>query len=356
MKAYEAELRAREEASAARPKPAPTLSHAARTIHLRAYADPEYREQNPNWRAHAEEMVEIANLLVGPQLDTALHLDGTRSWDRECSLADHDACISELAQLDPGEADVWVVGLTGSSPYLTRGLDELSQAEPLGRHMIVRGMSDRDAADDFNMSQDGLRDAEIRALQSERRRHKAALTLMHAFGHTLGSLHTSDAVSVMHPAYSPEQASFEAGTTKLLISMIDARLAGAEEHKVRGDYRLWLEQHPDAFEAKERTAMLAMLSDVDAGDAAIAARARELEDPGLSALSDSDRALYRGALDRAREGNTALALASALELAERYPRVRTLQNFACDLGKRGDAQNLTVQPTCARAAELAKAH
>ena len=99
IQAYEAELRAREEASAARPMPAPTLSHAARTIHLRAYADAEYREQNPNWRAHAEEMVEVANLLVGPQLDTALHLDGTRSWDRECTLSEHDACIAELTRL-----------------------------------------------------------------------------------------------------------------------------------------------------------------------------------------------------------------------------------------------------------------
>ena len=356
MKAYEAELRAREEASAARPKPAPTLSHAARAIHVRAYADAEYREQNPNWRAHADEMIEIANLLVGPQLDTSLHLDGTRSWERECDVREADACLAELARIDAGEANVWVVGLTGASAQLTREFDELGRGEPLGRHMLVHGMSNRDAEDDFNMSRDGLRSAELRALHTERRRHKAALTFLHAFGHSLGSLHSSDAVNVMHASYSPEQAAFDAETSELLTAMIDARLAGADERQVRGDYRLWLEQHESTFLPEERSQRLAALADVDGNDAAIAARARELEDPALAALTDQDRALYAGALDRAREGQTALALASALELAARYPRVRPVQSFACSLGKQGQVQDLSVEPTCARAEELAKAH
>jgi hypothetical protein len=322
---------------------------------VRAYADAEYREQNPNWRAHAQEMLEIANLLVGPQLDTTLHLDGTRSWERECDLRDQAACVVELVRLDPGEADVWVVGLTGSSAQLTREFDELAHSEPFGRHLLVHGMSDRDAQDDFNMSNDGLRSAELRALYTERRRHKGALTLLHAFAHSLGSLHSEDAVDVMHPSYSPEQATFDAETGKLLTAMIDARLRGADERQLRGDYRLWLEQHETTFVAKERSAMLATLSDVDASDAAIGARARELEDPALSALTEQDRAQYAGALDRARDGQTELALASALELAARYPRVRTLQNFACTLGKQGQVHDLSVEPTCERAADLAKA-
>jgi hypothetical protein len=354
MEAYEAQLRAAEVASAERPKPAPRLSHAARTIHLRAYADRDYREQNPNWRAHAEEMIEIANLLVGPQLDTTLHLDGSRSWERECAPAEQASCLAELRTLDAGDTDVWVVGLLGARAGLSREFDELSSAEPLGRHLLVHGMSDRDAEDDFNMSQDGLRSAELEALHRERRRHKGALSLLHAFGHSLGSLHTAETVTVMHPSYTPEQATFEAESSKLLTGMIDDRLRGEDERQVRAKYRLWLEQNPGAFVPEEQRAMLTALDDVRAEDAAIALRARELDDPELVVLSDQDRQLYRGALDRAREGKTEAALASALDLATRYPKVRPLQSFACDLGKQGSPEDLSVEPTCARAAALAK--
>ena len=239
--------------------------------------------------------------------------------------------------------------------YLARRRGRIDTRFAASHGGFTTGMSDRDAQDDFNLSQEGLRSAEVRALHQERRRHKAALTLLHAFGHTLGSLHTADAVTVMHSSYSPEQATFDAESTKLLSAMIDARLHGEDDRKVRADYRLWLEQHPDTFAGKEREAMLVALADVSSHDATIAARARELEDPALSALSESDRALYAGALDRAREGKTELALSSALDLAERYPRVRTLQSFACDLGKQDEVQKKSVEPPCARAAELAKA-
>ena len=83
-----------------------------------------------------------------------------------------------------------------------------------------------------------------RALAAQNRRHKGAIALMHAWAHSLGSLHGGDEANVMHPGYAPEQAAFGDDATELLSFMIDARLSGAPEvaaEPMRAAYRLWRE-------------------------------------------------------------------------------------------------------------------
>jgi hypothetical protein len=261
--AYNAELAAADAAAAERPKPAPRRTEAARPLHVRAYADADYRAEHANWRADIEEIFEVTNLLVQPQLDTSLRLDGSREWDRHCDLNDRDSCLTELAQLDPGAPDVWVVAFTGSLTQLSRDLDALGHSQPLGRHILLRGMGKLDEADDFELDAGELPSAERRAIADEHRRHKGAVALMHAWAHSLGSLHGGDAVSIMSPSYRPEQAEFSGDATELLGFMIDARLSGSPEiasEPMRAAYRLWLEEHPASFTAEERQRRLAELS------------------------------------------------------------------------------------------------
>jgi hypothetical protein len=262
IQAYNAELAAAEEAAARRPKPAPQLEEPSRQLHVRAYADADYRAEHANWRASIAEVLEVTNLLVGPQLDATLRFDGAREWERECDLNDRDTCIAELERLDAGAADVWVVAFTSALPQLSRDLDTLGHSQPLGRHILLRGMSKLDETDDFDRDVSQLRSSERRALAEERRRHKAAIALMHAWAHSLGSLHGGDQVNVMHPSYGPEQAAFGDDATELLGFMLDARLSGSPEtaEPLRAAYRVWLEEHPGSFTAEERQRRIAELS------------------------------------------------------------------------------------------------
>jgi hypothetical protein len=244
IQAYEQQLRAAEEARAARAKPVPMRVQVARTLHLRVYADADYRAENGNWRADVEELVQTANLLAGPQLDLMFELDGARNWERQCAAHDTAASLSELARMDEAAPDVWVVAFTGALPQLSRDLDVLGQAQALGRHVLLHGMSRLDEQDDFDMTARPLRDAERRARAQEHRRHKAALTLLHAWAHTLGGLHGGDASTVMHPSYSPEQAAFTPESAELLQFMLDLRLRHENDDSLRAAYLRWLQEHP----------------------------------------------------------------------------------------------------------------
>jgi len=299
-------------------------------------------------------MVEIANLLLGPQLDAQLKLDGSREWERECDDVDSPACLTELERVDAGAPDSWVVGLVGSLPQVSHNLDQQGHAQALGRHIVLHGMSELDEQDDFGLVPSDAREAEVRAARRERRRHKGAIALMHAFGHTLGSLHTTEAATVMAQAYDPEQAAFTADTTDLLTSMIDERLQGQSDAQLGAYYRLWLEEHAQAFVPAEREQTLAALSGVDTSSAVLAARARELSplnDPSLAPLTPQDRAIYEGAIEQSRAGKTDAALASVNELAQRYPNVSAVQHFACDLAKQHPGAG--ASPSCARAEQAA---
>jgi hypothetical protein len=261
--AYNAELAAADEAAARRPKPAARRTEAARPLHVRAYADADYRAEHPSWRSDIEAIFEVVNLLVEPQLDSSLRLDGSREWERRCDLNDRDTCLRELAELDAGAPDVWVVAFTSALPQLSRDLDTLGHSQPLGRHILLRGMGKLDEADDFEQDVSELRSAERRALAEEHRRHKGAVALMHAWAHSLGSLHGGDAVNLMNASYRPEQVEFGSDATELLGFMIDARLSGntgLTSEPLRAAYRVWLEEHPSSFTAEERQRRLAELS------------------------------------------------------------------------------------------------
>lgn len=353
--AYEQELRAREEAEVQRLKPAPKVAEPARTLHVRVYVDPAYRAEHPDYRADVHEMMELADYLVGPQLDTALKVDGIWPWERECDVAEVSACLDELERLDAGAPDAWVVALTGALPGLSRNLDALGHARPLGRHIFMHGMSKHDAVDDFGLDEGReLRQVEARARRKERVRHKGALVFLHAFSHTLGALHANEPDTVMHPSYNPEQAAFGADARELAITMLDASLSGASLGEQRAAYRIWLEAHPTSFIAEDRALRLAELADVAPTEAGAGRREFDVNalEAVLTVLSERDRALLADARDRAQAGATAEALASALDLAQRYPHVEPLQLFACDLGKRRREAGEPVATTCKRAQAL----
>jgi hypothetical protein len=273
-----------------------------------------------------------------------LELDGSREWERTCDAQHAQACLRELAHLDPGAADTWVVALTAGLPQLSRDFDLLGKADPLGRHLLLHGMTRLDEQDAFDMTARVFTEPERRALERERRRHKGALTLLHAWAHTLGALHGGDAATVMHASYSQEQAAFTADTTELLTRMIDAGLRD-DPRTARQTYRQWLDAHPDAFAAAERAQRLSELEEAQMGEAVAELRGTSAGN-AMASLTNEDRALLEQLREQARAGNKALAVASAAELAQRYPDVAPLQLFACDLG---------VTSSCTRSGESSSA-
>ncbi|HEX9578985.1 MAG TPA: hypothetical protein VF993_14625, partial [Myxococcales bacterium] len=175
------------------------------------------------------------------------------------------------------------------------------------------------------------------ALGRERRLHKETAVLLHEWAHTLGALHEeTPRESLMTPRYDQAQSSFTPGTARLVeIGLRDRNdLASWEK-----DYRAALEDPGAGGNASSRRDGLA------AAEKFFSARAR-----GEFALPQGDANRFREAAAKRQAGDAAGAWALLAPIAQRYPRLEPVQEFACTLaaeGKAGDAAAV-----CAGAAAL----
>lgn len=339
------------------------LQHGARasgplrTLKLHVYADPDYRAQNQGFRGTLNELVQNANQVLASDFTAELKVESVEEWDRSCPLDDLDACLKELSARDPGAADVWVLGLVGSMPQLTRTFDDLGRAYAPGRHMILRGMSDLDERDGVEQL-DRVKPSDRRRVVRERREHKGTVVLLHEWAHTLGAQHEREPGFILHAAYDPEQSAFPPAAIALMQGMLDAQLASLPTAELNARYRELVEAHAAGWEPSERQRVLGTLGPVEPAPTTTTTYSRaviaEEGDPALSSLSDADRELYRVATQIAHTGELERSLPVALDLAARYPDVYPIQHFACGLAMQNGGDMLWIESICQPALELAK--
>lgn len=333
-------------------------SQGLRTLRLHVYADADYRAQNQGFRGNLNQLVSNANQMLSGVFAAELKVERTEEWQRACPLADLQACLTELSELDPGGPDLWVLGLVGSMPQLTRSFDQLGRANVPGRHMILRGMTDLEERDGIEQL-DRVSASDRRRLVRERREHKGTVVLLHEWAHSLGAQHEREPGFILNAAYDREQSAFPPAAIALMQGMLDAQLADlpmAEQHE---RYRALIEQHGNGWDPKERAETLASLSSPSSAKEqpshspnSYAVIAGE-DDPALLPLSDADRTQYAQAVAHAHAHNLPDGLPIALDLAARHPQVYPIQHLACGLAMQQGGDMQWIESVCQPALDLA---
>jgi hypothetical protein len=196
------------------------------TRKIRVWADEQYRAQNVRWQRSFEEPLELANLVLTSVFGLRL-VPEYRAWARHSPDSTLAADLEALAERDPGDDVLLVVGLTSALPLVSATFDELGVAGLGGRHLIVRGYAD---LEERKLYADVFRDLlpEERELAlAQRRHHKTAVVLLHEIGHTLGADHDAERDTIMDAFYSHRAGAFSAQAREAMLRTLDRRLGRA---------------------------------------------------------------------------------------------------------------------------------
>lgn len=190
------------------------------SVRIRVWADDAYRAQNLHWRQTIEDQLEHANEVLGGMFGVKLVAE-LRSWSHAAPDATLDDSLQALAELDPGDDVLTVVGLTSSLGIVAATFEKLGVAEVGGRHMMLRGYADLEERKLFDRVFTELRAEERELLYQARRRHKTTGVLLHELGHNLGAEHVPDEDTLMHAAYSEHAAKFDPHSREVILAGFD---------------------------------------------------------------------------------------------------------------------------------------
>ena len=189
-------------------------------VRIRVWADDAYRAQNLHWQQTFEDQIEHANEVLGGMFGVQLVAE-LRTWSRAAPDATLDDSLEALAQLDPGDDVLTVVGLTSSLAIVAARFEKLGVAEVGGHHMILRGYADLEERKTFDRLFTELRQEERELLYQARRRHKTTGVLLHELGHNLGAEHVPDEDTLMHEAYSEHASKFDPHSRAMMLAGFD---------------------------------------------------------------------------------------------------------------------------------------
>jgi hypothetical protein len=193
------------------------------TARIRVWADDSYRAQNIHWQQTFEDELEHANDVLSGLFGVRLVAE-LRSWSRAAPEATLEDSMRELAELDPGDDVLTVVGLTSSLRLVAATFEQLGFAEVGGRHMVLRGYADLEERKLFEQLFTELSAEERELLYHSRRRHKTTGILLHELGHNLGAEHVEHVDTLMHAMYSDHASKFDPHSREVILASVDRRL------------------------------------------------------------------------------------------------------------------------------------
>lgn len=313
-----------------------------RTVKVRVWVDAGGRTQE-RWRDEIAEQIDYASQLLTPLLGTRLTVESIQEWNH--TAVPHMA-LTALAEHDKGDGVTWVIGYIAPPETASKALPELVFAEPLGRHVVVRGWAAAAEREALAGSLPDLADGERGEVLAAHRRHKQTVVLLHGIAATLGAIAETDPAWIKHPTYSPKQASFSDRNRELMTLSVDARLAEQAETEIAKRVLESIEKAPWGgwITADHDQVVTRLKTIVDAAKA------------GKTA-ADIPAAAYE-AYDRiktlAKRGAAADALAELENLLTAYPGNAALHQLRCDimLGTPG-VRDAKTRTACTRASELA---
>jgi tetratricopeptide (TPR) repeat protein len=200
----------------------------AKTIHVRVFVDAGVRAQ-PKWREEIIDQADYASQLLAPLVGARLAIDKISEWNR---TTDPHASLAALAEVDKGDGVTWVIGYITPGDVASKAMSELGFAETLGKHVIVRGWSEKPETTALTALLPDLKEAERSEIISAHRRHKQTVVLLHMLAVTLGAIDEADKTWIQNPTYAPKQVGFSDRNRELIQLGVDERKAESTDQTV----------------------------------------------------------------------------------------------------------------------------
>jgi hypothetical protein len=349
---------------------------------LRFYVTQTYRHQHSDWKSPLRNMVDDVNANVGPNFGVKFQVTAIVEWNTNCDPAQLEGCLAELEKLDAGEDGDWIVGVLGAMPSFTESFDLLGMARPLGRHFLIRDVSDLAERAAIDQAFAAFLPARRDEIYKRRKSHKRVTVFLHEWAHTLGGLHVDDKASLLNPAYDDRMEAFDNANQGLVAASLTDRFRYSGTH---GELTAYLQGSASAgLPSEGREKLLARLSPPavesspgvesnqsvggEAGPVAVTANHEAAPiaaplpkhafvidgDEGalLAKVEPADRATYQEAVKLTVSGNSYDALTLLEPVAKRYPDNYAVQHLTCGLAMQTGWQAL-AQKVCPRVQGLA---
>jgi predicted Zn-dependent protease len=333
---------------------------AFKTVRARFYYDASFAQLEGNVQQHIEERVHRVNEVLAGALHARVTVESVRALPASPpGQADLDALLRKLAEQDEGDDVEVIITLVGALPIATFSFHDLGRAELLGKHIVIRSMTNAEETRALD-TYDALAPEERSRMYQQRKRHKEATVMLHELGHSLGALHSRDATDIMHASYDSAMQAFSPHNLELMRLALDERLRPAADQDPQAlakalKSRL-LAVPAELFIEQERTRHLASL------DAKIsppvkttqATRAKAGDaNRDVSALSADDQKRLAELDTKRTSGDTSGAYEGLSELADKYPHTHFLQHEACETGMRLRRSFKEISRYCDRVAAAA---
>jgi len=329
-----------------------------RTLKLRVYATPGYAATVLDWPKQFDALLECVNAVFAPDFGVAFEVAETRSFRPKADEEKLDGVLQELTHDDAAEDVDWVVGLATAVPRFAASADDLGRAPLLGRHLVMRAMSDRHEYEAIQSAFNELSEAERQNLYHARKQHKLCAVFVHELAHTLGVPHELLASSLMNPRYHLEASGLSEEAAKIVRASLATRAQPAhamlDADLARNIHAVLSAPNAD-FEPKSRDTLLALIAPAEGNGEAVAASALPTSSkppssapsaPAIEGLSAQERS----AVERARAELGAGRAASAREIAapvfSAHPQLPALKSLRCEIamGIGGDWE--AIQSEC----------
>lgn len=335
--------RAAKQAEGSKIRPQAVAKTAKHSGSLKFYVGDDFRKQHPEWKQTLLDLVDDVNAVLVPSFAVRLETAPMQSWSPRCDGSELQPCLDELAELDAGEANVWVVGVLGAQSRYTDTFEDLGRAFAPGQHMIVRDVSDlaeRDAIDQAFPAMTLDRKDEI---YKRRKHHKRLAIFLHEWAHTLGAGHSDDSSSLLFPRYDDRMSAYDQASSETVSTNVERRFSEAA--------RVAASAAANDPEPAVRSSAAAAAPGTSGGQNNPYV-VRGNEDELLAQLTPADRTLYRSATEQPDPQSVYLTLEP---LVARYPENYAVQYLACgmlmQLGRSAD-----VQTVCTRVQALKSKH
>ena len=330
---------------------------APRMLRLRVYATPGYAATVLDWPKQFDALLECANAIFVPDFGVAFEVVETRTFRPKADEEKLDGVLHELTEDDAAEDVDWVVGLASAVPRFAVSADDLGVAPLLGRHLVMRAMSDVHEYEAIQTAFGKLSDAERLNLYRARKHHKLCTVFLHELAHTLGVPHERLASSLMNPRYHIEASGLSDEATEIVRAslatraqpshlVLDAELARSIHALLSAPNTDWKPQSRDVVLARIAPAeSQGGAPPVTALPSSATAAGPAPSGPAIEGLSAPEQR----AVDRARAELTAGYAASAREIAARifaaHPNLPALKSLRCDIamGLGGDWQTISSE-------------
>ncbi len=187
-----------------------------RRLHVRAWANNDYRKQNLRWEQRIRDQLGRANTILQAQFGMELVIDSVAAWEHDTpDDAVLDASLAALMQHDAADDANWVLGFVGARSFNT-DWHHLGQAKSPGKHMVLRGTQNVRQRDWLDKRLEALPEKERDQLWKEMRLHTETLLVLHEWAHTLGSPHDGNGDYIMSPTYDPQIVQFSPASIEVI--------------------------------------------------------------------------------------------------------------------------------------------